>query len=149
MNFRRLRGMIKAHEGHNKNRDGRHMPYRCSADKLTLGYGANIQANGISERVADMMLKEDIESAIQDCLTLFGKDEFKTFTVARQEAFVDMMFNMGLPVFSLFKKTIYAAQIGNWERCADEAIDSDWYRQVGGRGEEIVYLLRNGFYPNE
>ena len=37
------------------------MPYRCTAGKLTIGAGHNIEDNGISKKAAEFILKEDIE----------------------------------------------------------------------------------------
>jgi GH24 family phage-related lysozyme (muramidase) len=49
------RSMIKQHEGL------RLSPYRCTADKLTIGYGRNLESNGISAATANQMLDEDLE----------------------------------------------------------------------------------------
>jgi len=36
-------------------------PYQCSADKLTIGYGRNLEDNGISEHEAEQMLLTDTQ----------------------------------------------------------------------------------------
>ena len=43
-------------------------PYRCSAGKLTIGYGRNLDDKGITKAEAFMMLKNDIEEAYLDLI---------------------------------------------------------------------------------
>jgi lysozyme len=49
--------LLKKHEGL------RLKPYRCSADKLTIGYGRNLDDVGISEEEAEMLLLNDLLTA--------------------------------------------------------------------------------------
>ena len=44
----KLLNQLKRHEGTVKN-NGAHMPYKCPSDKLTIGYGRNIEDRGISD----------------------------------------------------------------------------------------------------
>jgi hypothetical protein len=37
---------------------------------------------------------------------------------------------------------ITAVNEGNYQKAADEMIDSKWYRQVGRRSEELVEIMR-------
>ena len=39
----------------------KHFPYTCSANKLTIGVGRNIQDRGISDITIEQMLDEDID----------------------------------------------------------------------------------------
>ena len=52
---------IKRHEGL------RLKPYLCTAGKLTIGYGRNLETNGISGDEAEYLLKNDIERATWAC----------------------------------------------------------------------------------
>lgn len=40
-------------------------PYHCTAGKLTIGYGRNLDDNGISEEEALSMLRNDIATSRQ------------------------------------------------------------------------------------
>ena len=42
-------------------------PYRCSADKLTIGVGRNIQEVGITKDEAMMLLANDIARVAGEC----------------------------------------------------------------------------------
>ena len=64
MNFRSVEELIIFHEGF------RNKPYRCSAGKLTIGFGRNLENKGISISEARMMLKSDIDEAVQDLETV-------------------------------------------------------------------------------
>lgn len=57
--MKKLIEQLKEHEG-SVRENGRHFPYKCPAGKLTLGYGRNIEANGISEDEALRLLSDDL-----------------------------------------------------------------------------------------
>jgi len=136
MEMKRLKDMIKRHEGY------RQFPYRCSAGKLTIGWGHNLEDNGISVEVAEQMLDEDIQRAYKDISYLFPN--FQSFSPNRQNALVDMVFNLGLTKFCLFTRMIEAIRKGDWLKAAKEAKDSKWHNQVGNRAIEIEKLLVGG-----
>ena len=136
MNLKFTRDLIKRHEGL------RLKPYRCTAGKLTIGYGRNLDDIGISEHEADIMLEEDILKSAKVLLDIFGND-CETFIPKRKfSALTDMVFNLGETKFRQFKKMVVAIAKEDWDKAADEAKDSDWYEQVGVRGVKIVEILR-------
>ena len=128
--------MIKRHEGFS------YKPYRCSAGKLTCGWGHNLEAHDISKQVAEQMLKEDIERAFNDILYIFPN--FYQYSQNRQNALIDMIFNLGKSRFCLFKKMISAINKEDWEEATRQAKDSLWHIQVGVRAIKIENLLMNG-----
>ena len=136
MNLKFTRYLIKRHEGL------RLKPYRCTAGKLTIGYGRNLDDIGISEYEADIMLEEDIFKSTMVLMDIFGND-CETFIPKRKfAALTDMVFNLGETKFRQFKKMVVAIAKEDWDKAADEAKDSDWYEQVGERGVKIVEILR-------
>ena len=128
--------MLKRHEGFKQ------FPYLCTAGKLTVGYGRNLDDVGLSEYEAEFLLLQDIRHATKRLTTIFP--EFYQFTVNRQAALIDMMVNLGSRRFLLFRKMIVAIKKGDWEDAANEAMDSKWHVQVGNRAIEIEGLLKNG-----
>jgi lysozyme len=120
MNY--LIDMIKQHEGL------RLKPYHCTADKLTIGYGRNLEDRGITNDEAEYMLRNDIQLCYQelDCFSWF-----KDLDEPRQYALVDLCFNMGLPVLLKFRKALAAMAEGLYDKAADEFLDSKWAKQVG------------------
>ena len=127
--------LIRKHEGLEL------MPYKDSKGKLTIGVGHNLDANGVSLHVAEIMLQEDINIAIVGLEHIF-KDLWYTLPKPVQSVMIDMMFNLGYPRFSGFKKMIAAIKIGDWEEAAKEAEDSRWCKQLPTRCKDDANMLR-------
>ena len=118
---------IKEHEGL------RLKPYKCSAGKLTIGYGHNLEDNGLSQSVCEYILIEDIEEAKKNLYAVFTKDFFDDLNDKQKIALIDMMFNLGLSRFLTFKKFILAVKQQNSERASVEIIHSKAYTQAKRR----------------
>jgi lysozyme len=143
-----IQDMIRKHEGL------RLTPYYCPAGQRTIGYGWNIDAhelpsdiasclriNGaITQDMADRLLNISITVATEDCKAIYPG--FEKFSDARRDALVDFVFNVGSSVALRFKKMRAAIAAGEWDSAADEMIFSDWFKQVGRRGPEIVGMVR-------
>ena len=54
-----------------------------------------------------------------------------------------MMFNLGRPRLSKFKKMHAALSNADWKEAAKEGRDSLWYRQVTNRAERLMSRLEN------
>ena len=54
-----------------------------------------------------------------------------------------MMFNLGRPRLSKFKKMNLGLEMGDWKEAAMEGRDSRWYNQVGARAERLMVRLEN------
>jgi lysozyme len=133
----KLISMLKRHEGR------RLKPYLCTADKLTIGYGRNLDDNGISEDEALYLLQNDIDACYSE-LNVFNW--FQELDQVRQEALVDMRFNLGLPRFLSFKKMIARLIAKEYSQAAEEIINSLYAKQVGDRANEIAYMIERGEY---
>ena len=114
-------------------------PYRCTAGKLTIGYGRNIEDVGINEAEAEMLLCNDIEEATADLMDIFPG--WFDYMWPKKEALVNMRFNLGPARFRKFKKMISAVKAEDWQEAAKQAKDSKWYNQVGDRAKRIVATL--------
>ena len=55
----------------------------------------------------------------------------------------NMMFNMGRPRLSKFKGMKAGVDARDWNKAADEMVDSRWYRQVTNRADRLVARMRN------
>lgn len=122
--------------------DLRLKPYRCSAGKLTIGVGRNLDDNGISRVEAMMMLRNDITS------TRFALEKavpgFLGLSSQRRRALIDMCFNLGLPRFLQFKQMLAAIAEGDFDRAAGEMLSSRWAAQVGQRANTLAAMMREG-----
>ena len=135
--MQRLINLLKKHEGL------RLKPYKCTAGKLSIGYGRNLEDVGISEVEAMVMLRHDIEQCYQE-LDIFSW--FTDLDQVRQEAMVNMLYNLGLPTFLEFKKTLKYMAEGAYSQAAEEMLRSKWADQVGDRAKEIAYMVDTGCY---
>jgi len=130
--------LLKKHEGLKL------LPYKCTAGKLTIGYGRNIEDTGISEEEAEFMLQADIERCV---IELVDKtDYFVTLSEPRQTVLVNMLFNLGWSRFNRFKKMIRAVKDCDYHRASVEMLDSRWADQVGGRAKELAGIMSRGAY---
>jgi len=128
-------------------------PYKDSVGKLTIGYGHNLEDGGISERIANEMLNDDVAIAYDEASQF---EWFWNLNDPRQAAIVNLVFNMGLPTFKEFTNTLIFLAQGDYESAADEILRgtgpggrSRWYVQVGSRAEEVSEILRTGEWPDE
>lgn len=135
--MKRLIEMLKRHEGRSLK------PYKCPAGKLTIGYGRNLEDVGISEVEAMVMLRNDIEQCYEE-LSVFSW--FEDLDQVRQEALINMLYNLGLPTFLQFKKTLKFVAEGKYSQAAAEMLDSKWATQVGDRANELAYMMETGDY---
>ena len=108
-------------------------PYKCPVGKLTIGYGHNLEDNGLSQSVCEYILIEDIEEAKKNLYAVFTKDFFNTLNDDQKIALIDMMFNLGLSRFLTFKKFILAVKQRNFDRASVEIIHSKAYTQAKRR----------------
>ena len=117
-------------------------PYHCTADKLTIGVGRNIQDRGITEDEARYLLKNDIKIVEDELLTrqpvVAGLDS------VRQRVLVDMGFNLGLPILMKFQNMWTAIEEEDYHEAARQMMDSRWASQVGRRAERLAQAMSSG-----
>lgn len=117
-------------------------PYRCTAGKLTIGIGRNLDDVGISEAEARLMLRNDIVNAEAELRRAFSW--FDRLSPLRQQVLVNMAFNIGLPRLKGFRNMLAALERGDYNRAAVEMLDSRWARQVKSRAVELSDWMRQG-----
>ncbi len=117
-------------------------PYADTVGKTTIGYGRNLDDNGISRQEADFMLSNDIDRVEKELDTFIPW--WKTLSDARQRAILNMAFNMGISRLLGFKNMLGAMQAGRWVIAADEALLSRWAKQVGDRANRIAEQIKRG-----
>ena len=121
--------------------------YRCTAGKLTIGIGRNIEDNGISDDEAEYLLANDIK----ECRETLARNLlfWPELCEVRQAVLLDMCFNMGWPRLSGFKNMIAALAVNDFSLAAAEMIDSRWARQVPNRAGCLIKMMTLGQWPKE
>lgn len=117
-------------------------PYRCTAEKLTIGVGRNIEDRGITEDEARYLLKNDIK-IVEDEL-LEKKPVVAGLDAVRQRVLVDMGFNLGIPTLLKFQNMWAAIEEEDWVEASNQAMDSRWAKQVGRRAERLCQAMATG-----
>lgn len=102
-------------------------------------YGSPVKTPVSEERV-DECFKEDIKITLGDCLTLY--DDFYELPEEVQLIIANMMFNMGLPRLSKFRGMKRGVDAQDFNKAADEMVDSRWYSQVPNRSARLVERMR-------
>lgn len=118
-------------------------PYRCTAGALTIGYGRNLDAVGITQEEADIMLRADVEIAEKGAQALVG-DVWTALSPTRQAVLINMTFNLGRTRLAAFKNFLAALRAADYQTAADEMLDSRWATQVGDRAQRLARQMRNG-----
>ena len=119
-------------------------------DGWSIGYGHFSQEKPqatITESTAEILLRGDINIAVVDCHKVF--DDFDSIDDSRQDALVNMAFNMGRTHLLGFPSMIAAVNARDWETAAAEAglnsagtCPSKWLVQTGDRAQRIIDALK-------
>ena len=105
-----------------------------------IEYREDVGTRVSEERVRECFDK-DVESVLRDC-TLLYKD-FDELPEEVQQIIANMMFNMGYTRLSKFKGMKKGVDARDWNKAADEMVDSRWYKQVTNRANRLVERMRN------
>lgn len=143
MNVERLKQRLRLKEA----RGGvpERFPYVDSEGYLTIGFGRNLDKVGVREDEAELMLSNDIREALNRCRKAFAF--FEELNEVRQAVVVEMCFNLGIGGLLMFRRMIAALRVGDYEKAADEMLDSLWADQVGKRADEAAKMMREGVWP--
>jgi len=94
----------------------------------------------VSEERVNECFTQDVQTTLDDCEILYP--DFAELPDEAQLVIANMMFNMGRPRLSQFKGMKAGVDARDWNRAADEMVDSRWYKQVTNRAERLVSRMR-------
>ena len=95
----------------------------------------------LTERETKILYNHSLTKAYKDAMK-YDKG-FSRRPENVKKALVDMSFNLGLTKLNEFKKMKEALQKNDYATAADEAKDSNWFKQVKTRGPRTVELIRS------
>ena len=131
----------------------RALPYYCSEGYVTIGYGTKLTNTKdvplslftleVDETIASAFLQRDTKKC-EDYLKELFFDSNTYINYAREEVLKSMVYQLGSKGFSGFKNMIEAIRIGNWEKAAQEALESLWARQTPKRAQRHAEVLKTG-----
>lgn len=114
-------------------------PYIDTAGKTTIGVGRNLSDRGISKAEALNLLAADIAIASSDLDQALPW--WRSLDADRQRGLLNMAFNLGVTRLLEFKKMIAALMKNDYATAAQEALDSEWAKQVGERAQRVAALF--------
>ena len=85
-------------------------------------------------------LEKDLDIVLKDCEILYP--DFDDLPEEVQHIIANMMFNLGRPRLSGFKGMKKGVDTKDWNKAADEMVDSKWYKQVTNRAKRLVERMR-------
>tara|TARA_X000001036_G_C20471550_1_gene721767 strand:+ start:290 stop:745 length:456 start_codon:yes stop_codon:yes gene_type:complete len=100
-----------------------------------MGMGTPIDEIRVNEA-----FEQDVYVTIGECKILF--DDWDKLPEEVRLIIANMMFNMGRPRLSKFKKMIQAIQDGNWLEAGNQMKDSRWYKQVTNRADRLISRMK-------
>jgi lysozyme len=139
VNIEQLNKSLTKHEGLKLK------PYLCTAGKNTIGIGRNLDDIGITKYEAEMMLYNDIDRCIEELDRVLAS--WRTHDDVRQNVLIELVFNIGISRFLMFKRMIAALAAYDYDTAAKEMKDSRWYTQVGQRAVTMCEMMRTGEFP--
>ena len=95
----------------------------------------------VSEERVSECFESDLEKVIEDCRILY--EYFDDLPEDAKRIIANMMFNLGRPRLTKFRKMYEAVMDANWIEAAIQMEDSKWARQVPNRAERLCERMRN------
>ena len=95
----------------------------------------------VSEERVNELFNKDIQVTIDECKVLY--DNFDDLPEEAQLIIANMMFNLGRPRLTKFRKMYEAVMDANWIEAAIQMEDSLWAKQVPNRAERLCERMRN------
>lgn len=135
MGYEKIKSFTKNHEGLVLK------PYKDSVGVLTIGYGHNLEAHGISKVIATLIFEQDFYRAKTNAERIpvyWDLDEI------RRCILIDMVFNLGYAGVMKFKKMLKALRNKDFMEASKEMLDSRWADQVGTRANELSIMMIQG-----
>ena len=144
MNLHRLEIDVMRDEGFSS------QPYRDSLGYWTIGYGSRYvmgeavtgETKPLRSDQARILLRADLYRAILDAEELFPR--IREMCHYRAECLANMAYNLGHYKLSRFVKMRAAADLLDFQKMADEMVNSKWHGQVGGRAVRLEMIMRTG-----
>ena len=126
---------IKHHEGFVEH------VYDDSLGIPTIGYGFAIKDLILDEDLCDEILLRKLRILGRSVMGKFPF--FDSLPSDCKDVLMEMCYQLGVTGVSKFKKALKAMESGDWEKAADEMLDSKWAKQTPNRAKEMSDIIRS------
>lgn len=123
----------------------RNRMYTCTAGKLTIGVGFNLEANAMCDAAIGAQMRHDIQKAQTQAAGVIG-EVWAEMDEVRRDVVTSMVFQMGAGGFAKFTDTIGLIRQKKWAEAADAMVQSKWARQTKKRAQRLSEMMRTGLY---
>ena len=140
----------------------RSKPYLDTKKNQSIGYGFNLNDKNIARRLKNLgyISGQPLSKAVGDkAISGLVNDtyipalqkmypKFNKYPDNTKEALLNMIYNLGEPKLTGFKKMRDALEAGDYNKASLEAVDSNWAKQVKSRRANYVKnLIASGAQP--
>lgn len=136
-----IRSLLRLHEAE------RSKPYRCTAGKITIGVGRNLDDVGLSPDEIAYLFENDLRRVELELHRAFPW--VTSLDPVRYAVMVDMLFNLGVSRLKGFRKFLAAMERKDWKTASVEMMDSLWARQVKTRATRLRDMVLTGLWPSK
>ena len=114
--------------------------YVDTTGNYSIGWGRNLH-NGISLDEAELMFQNDLNRTVKEL------EQYSWYIIQPQgvkDALINMNFNLGIHKLIEFTGMIHALIAKDYNKAAEEALNSLWAKQLPNRSKEITDVIRRG-----
>lgn len=115
--------------------------YMDTQGHRTIGYGHNLDAEGLCEEALQAQLEHDVGKVLHDLDTMIPWWQFAN--PKAKQVLINLGFNLGVSKLLNFKHTLDLLKSRLYTQAADALLDSLYARQVGARAERLAAILRS------
>jgi lysozyme len=117
----------------------RQFPYHDTKGLLTIGYGFNLESDGLPRPIADLWLDwklSAIETELNAALPIYAQ-----LNDTRKIVLLNIAFNCGVQGLMAFRHMVAALQVNDFENASKEILNSEL---APNRRERLAYLMEKG-----
>lgn len=115
----------------------RGMAYKDTLGNWTIGYGTKLPLDKVE---GELLLEKRLNATANELIS--AKPSVMSMPEEVKAILFNMAYNMGVPRLLSFKKMFAALEDEDYERAADEMLDSRWHDQTKGRAERLAERMR-------
>ncbi len=119
--------------------------YQDTEGFWTIGHGILIdrrRGGGITREESRYLMNNRVALKIAELDT--NLPWWRNLDEVRQGVLINMCYNLGIGNLLGFKNTLRLIREGNFEKAADNMLDSKWAEQVGARAHRLAVMMRTG-----
>lgn len=136
------RSRLRANIAHSESY--RQYPYKDTTGHLTIGFGRNLEAVGISQNEALILLDDDIQRVEHELWNNYPN--YASLNDVRKSVLIEMAFELGIEGLMGFKIMMGCIAVADWQGAGNAILDSLYAHQVGDRAKRVSEMMVTGVW---